>query len=522
MTGIPGSGALHAAIDLGASSARLFVGRIEDGRLLAKEVVRVPNGPVVLPDGLHWDVVRIHHEMLGGVARLSKESSASELSVGIDGWGVDYGLIAADGRLLGSPYHYRDARTESVVDEPESLVGRRRIYEATGIQDMPINTLLQLLAERKSDAYHIASRLLLIPDLFGFFLTGEEWCERTNASTTQLVDARTGEFSRWLLSDLGLREDLFAPLVDAGREVGGVLPKVAKSVGMEHEPSVVTVASHDTASAVLATPPYCAYVVSGTWSLVGFELDAPIINEEARLANFSNERGVGGTIRFLKNVMGHWMLQQCDERWTEEGERLGLSTMLGMARPCAPFRSIVDTFDPSFGTPGDMPGRVRDACRRTGEPVPESDGELVRCILDSMALAIAATLEEAQRLAHRIPRTVHVVGGGAANELLLSLIASISGLEVWAGPVEASAIGNLLVQLEARRQVQGREAMDDLVKRSFSPLRVLPDPRLARAAEEARRRWEAIAAERSSTSSESAPLVGRDRARQPRRRAPCE
>lgn len=509
---------LYAAIDLGASSARLFAGWIEDNRLLAKEVVRLANGPVALPDGLHWDVLQIHQEMLKGIARLSHEIRSSNFSVGIDGWGVDYGLIASDGRLLGVPFHYRDARTNVVLSEPNSLVGMREIYETTGIQDMPINTLLQLLAERRGDIYSVASRLLLIPDLFGFFLTGQQWCERTNASTTQLLDAKTGEFAPRLLSELGLRADLFAPLVDAGCEMGSILPQVASSVGMDTLPSVVTVASHDTASAVMATPPNCAYIVSGTWSLVGLELDAPIISEDARLANFSNERGVGGTIRFLKNVMGHWMLQQCDEHWAARGERLGLPAMLSAARSCAPYRSVIDTFDSSFANPGDMPGRVRDACRRNGDPIPRSNGEVVRCILDSMALAIVTTLEEAQRLAHRSIQEVHVVGGGAANELLLTLIASISGLEVWAGPVEASAIGNLLVQVEVGKQVRGRQAMCDLVERSFPPLRVSPDPELARGADKARQRWRMIDVARSSASSEEASSVAGAHADPTRRR----
>ena len=518
---------LHAAIDLGASSARLFVGVMDGGRLLAKEVVRVPNGPVVLPDGLHWDVLRIHEEMLEGIAQVARENPDRELSVGVDGWGVDYGLLASDGRLLGPPYHYRDARTHAVAQEAESLVDACRVYEATGIQAMPINTLLQLLAERKGDAYRVASRLLLIPDLFGFFLTGEQWCERTNASTTQLLDARTGEFVPWLLSELGLRADLFAPMIDAGREVGGMLPQVAASVGIERVPRVVSVASHDTASAVLATPPDSAFVVSGTWSLVGMELETPVINEATRLANFSNERGVQGTIRFLRNVMGHWMLQQCGERWRAQGRRVGLAAMLDGARGCVPFRSIVDTFEPAFARPGNMPALVRDACRRTGEPVPESDGELVRCIVDSMAFAIVETLEEAQRLAHRRVRSVHVVGGGAANELLVASIASIasiascSSLEVWAGPVEASAVGNLLVQLEVGGQVRGREAMNDLVMRSFSPRRVFPDTRIARAAERARQRWQTIAARQLVVRSDPPASAPGEGARLAGKAAPC-
>jgi rhamnulokinase len=490
---------LHAAIDLGASSARLFAGRIEGDGLVASEVTRLANGPVRLPDGLHWDVLRIHQGMLEGVAGLSRQIEGEPLWVGIDGWGVDYGLLDPAGHLLGPPFHYRDGRTAGRLEEADRLVGAGRIYDATGIQEMEINTMFQLMAERGSAAYAAASQLLLVPDLLAYFLTGERRFERTNASTTQLVDVRTSQLVHWVLPMLGLRPDLFAPAVQPGEIVGTVLADVAASVEIKSPVSVVAVASHDTASAVLAAPALVhdfAYVVSGTWSLVGLELERPVIDENSRQANFSNELGVDGTVRFLRNVMGHWMLQECERTWALSGHPQNIGHLLGEAARCPAFGSLVDTNDPEFARPGNMPALVRAACARNGEAVPEGDAELVRCIVDSMALAIAGTLEEAQQLANHSVRVVHVVGGGVANELLLGLIAATTGLDVVAGPVEASAIGNLLVQLRTAGQVGDRPEMRALVSRSFPTKRYQPDPSLRQAAGPARRRLSELAARR--------------------------
>ena len=487
---------LHAAIDLGASSARLFSGRLEGDRLVASEVRRLANGPVSLPDGLHWNVLRIHQGMLEGLAELSRQVDGEPLWAGIDGWGVDYGLVDPAGHLLGPPFHYRDDRTAGRLEEADRIVGAGRIYDATGIQEMEINTMFQLLAERDSAAYAAASQLLLVPDLLAYFLTGERRFERTNASTTQLIDVRTGQLVEPVLALLGLRTDLFAPAVQPGQMVGPVLAEVAASVEMKSPLSVVAVASHDTASAVLAAPALVddfAYVVCGTWSLVGLELERPVIDEDSRQANFSNELGVDGTVRFLRNVMGHWMLQECERNWALSGHPQNIGQLLGEAARWPAFRSLVDTGDPDFARPGNMAALVRAACARNGEPVPGSDAELVRCIIDSMALAIAATLAEAQRLAKHSVQGVHVVGGGVANKLLLGLIAAATGLDVVAGPVEASAIGNLLVQLRAAGQVGDRQEMRALVSRSFPTKRYEPDPALCQAATVARRRLRELA-----------------------------
>ena len=482
---------IHAAIDVGASSARLFAGRAEGGRLVTSEVTRLANGPVRLPDGWHWDVLRIHQGMLQGLAELSRQVAGEPIWAGIDGWGVDYGLVDRSGHLLGLPFCYRDERTAGYVSLANDKVGDGRIYEATGIQEMEINTLFQLMAEGKSSAYTNAGQLLLVPDLLAYFLTGVGRFERTNASTTQLVDARTGEVVDWLVRAFDLRRELFAPPVQPGEMIGPALGDVVDSVELESPLSVVAVASHDTASAVLAVPAAAedfAFVVSGTWSLVGFELDRPVINDVSRQANFSNELGVDGTVRFLRNVMGHWMLQECERAWALSGHRRDLPSLLADAARRPAFRSLVDTGNSAFSRPGNMPERVRAACAEAGEPVPDSDADLVRCIVDSMALAIAGTLQDAERCASRSASVVHVVGGGVANELLLELIAAATGLEVLAGPVEASAIGNLLVQLRTADRVGDRKEMRALVARSFPVKRVLPDPGLGQLAKRARRR----------------------------------
>jgi rhamnulokinase len=483
--------ALHAAVDLGASSARLFAGHLEGRQLVTRELKRVPNRPVRLPDGLHWDLLGIYREMLEGLAALSREA-AGELWVGVDGWGVDYGLLDAEGRLLGLPYHYRDSRTEGLAAKVADLLGPGELYRATGVQEMDINTVFQLLAESRGAAYQLAATLLLLPDLVSYFLTGQRRFERTNASTTQLVDSRTGRISDWALGRLGLRKDLFAASVEPGEVLGPVLPEVAAGAGMVEAATVVAVASHDTASAVLAVPARSgdfAYVASGTWSLVGLELAAPVITEESRLANFSNELGADGTVRFLRNTMGHWALQECERGWAYAGSPRRVTEMLARAAGEEAFRSVVDLSDAAFAKPGlDMASRVRSACAAAGEPVPASDEALVRCIVDSMSLAAAGTLEEAQRLAGRDVSTVHVVGGGSANELYLEGLAAATGLPVVAGPTEASAIGNLLMSLRASGQAGDLAQMRAVVEASFPTRRVLPDARLGRKAREARRR----------------------------------
>ncbi len=365
---------LHAAIDLGASSARMSAGRLEGDRLVVKEVARLPNAPVRLPDGIHWDLLALHQGMLEALGRLHRDLDEGALWVGVDSWGVDYGLLDVEGRLLGPPFHYRDERTTGLLDELDGLVGLRRIYDATGTQAMAINTICQLLTERGTTAYEAASHLLMVPDLFAYLLTGERRLERTIGSTTELMDARSGQLVDWLFPVLGLRRDMFPPAIEPGEHYGPVLPEVAASVGMRMAPTVVAVASHDTASAVLAVPAEredFAYVSSGTWSLVGLELDAPVITEASRRANFSNELGYGGTVRFLKNVMGYWMIQESERCWARQGRpvrpRLSCSSRRRVARLSARSSTLPSPPSPSPATcpPGSgQPARhVESPCR---------------------------------------------------------------------------------------------------------------------------------------------------------------
>lgn len=479
-----------AAIDLGASSARLFAGELHRGALRIEELVRLRNGPVYLPDGIHWDLLRVHQGMLDGLGRLTKDH-AGPMSVGIDGWGVDYGLLDRRGHLLGLPFHYRDTRTDGRVEEVEAIVGPGRVYEATGVQTMAINTLYQLMAERGGGCYDAASQLLLVPDLMAWFLTGVACSEPTNMSTTQMVDVRTGQPVEWLLHELGLRQDLFAEPVLAGEVLGPVMNAVAASAAIRSGTTVVAVGTHDTASAVLAVPALTddfAYVVSGTWSLVGVEMASPVVNEVTRAANFSNEVGVDGTIRFLRNVAGHWILQECERVWALSGEDRPFPELLAQAARCPAFRWLVDTGSAQFANHGDMPALIREACRRSGGPVPSTPAEVVRCTVDSLALALADTLRDVQRCSGRQVRVLHVVGGGSANELLLRGVASASGMPVVAGPVEASAVGNILMQMRAAGLVGDRKSMRELVARSFPLRRYDPEPALAEAAGLARDR----------------------------------
>ncbi|SCF07002.1 rhamnulokinase [Micromonospora coriariae] len=441
-----GSGSVHlAAVDLGASSGRVMVGRVEPGRLELTEAHRFRNDPVRVAGTLHWDVLALYRGVLDGL-----RAAGPVASIGVDTWAVDYGLLDATGALLGNPVHYRDGRTEGVGDRVAKQLGQERLYATTGLQHLPFNTLYQLVAAAGTPQLDLAHRLLLIPDLIAYWLTGEIGAEITNASTTQLYDLRRRTWATDLMLDAGIRCELFPPLREPGTRIGPVLP----ALDLPGEPAVVAVGSHDTASAVVGVPAageHFAYISCGTWSLVGVELAAPVLSAASRRANFTNESGVDGTIRYLRNVMGLWPLQESLRAWGTTD----LPALLRQAAGQPAFRSVVDPDDPAFLPPGDMPARIADACRRTGEPVPATPAATVRCILDSLALAHRRAVRQAQLLAGRHVDAVHVVGGGARNDLLCQLTADACGLPVLAGPVEATALGNVLVQARALGVVGG-------------------------------------------------------------------
>jgi rhamnulokinase len=442
-----------AAVDLGASSGRVLLGRVGGGDFQATEVHRFPNTPVLAQQSLHWDVLALHQGILDGLRAAARHAGRLD-GVGIDSWGVDYGLLDASGALLGNPVHYRDTRTDGILDKVLREVPAAEIYATTGQQFLPFNTLCQLVAARGTPQLEAARRLLQLPDLFAYWLTGVEGAEITNASTTQLLDVSARTWATGLIRRLGLDPALFPPLREPGDPAGKLLPGVLEATGLTgHGPVPVTaVGSHDTASAVAGVPAEgerFAYISCGTWALVGVELDHPVLTEASRQANFTNELGVDGTIRYLRNVMGLWLLQESLRVWSDTGSPADLGTLLREAARLPPFRAVIDVDDPAFVPPGDLPARIAAACERTGQRPPQNPAETVRCVVDSLALAFRRALHDAQRLSGRDVDVVHLVGGGARNELLCQLVADVCELPVVAGPVEATALGNLLVQARA-------------------------------------------------------------------------
>ncbi len=444
-----------AAVDLGASSGRVVLGEVGPGRLHLEAVARFANDPVRLPDGLHWNLVGLYQHALDGLAeaaRRARRAGEGLASVGVDSWAVDYGLLRA-GRLLGVPYHYRDEARAAGVEQVHARVGPEELYARNGLQHLAFNTLFQLAAD---PAVALADRLLLVPDLLGYWLTGQLVTERTNASTTGLLGVHDGQWDTALLATLGLPPELLTPLVDPGARVGALLPAVAERIGVAGL-DVVAVGSHDTASAVVGVPIQtddAAYISCGTWGLVGVELDAPVVTEDSRRANFTNEGGVDGRIRFLTNVMGTWLLSETLRTWAAYGEEESLPDLLAAAAQ-VPGAPVFDVQDPRFVAPGDMPARIAAWFAEHDQEAPQGRPVVVRSIVDSLARAFSDAVEQAERLSgHRIG-VVHVVGGGALNHLLCQAVADAGGRPVLAGPVEATALGNVLVQARAAGAVNG-------------------------------------------------------------------
>ena len=460
------------AVDLGASSGRVMVGRAAAGVLELSEAHRFSNRPLSLPDGLHWNVLGLYAEILDGL-RAARGLAPDLVSIGVDAWAVDYGLVDADGRLLGLPYHYRDRRTEAGVARVDAALSREQLYARTGVQYLPFNTVYQLAAARGTAELDAAAHMLLMPDLIGFWLTGKQLAERTNASTTGLFDPERGDWAFDLAEALSIPSSLLPPVSEPGEQLGS-LKVPGDEPGLPEHALVTLVGSHDTASAVVATPledDDAAYISCGTWALVGFELERPVRTEASRVANFTNEAGVDGRIRFLRNVTGLWLLDEAVRTWERDGEPVALVDLLAAAAAEPPGGPIVDPNDPAFLSPGDMPSRIADACRQAGRPVPASRPAVVRAIIDSLADAFRCTIADAERLSGRTARRIHLVGGGSQNTLLCQLTADACERPVIAGPVEATAIGNVLVQARAHGMILGDlPAMRDLV-RATQPLR---------------------------------------------------
>ena len=446
-----------AAVDLGASSGRVMAARVGPGRLELAEVHRFANRPVRVGGTLHWDVLGLYAGVLDGLRAAGRQGGHLD-GIGIDSWAVDHGLLDADGALLGNPLHYRDARHETGVPAVHAVVPPEELYRVTGLQHLPFTTVFQLAAARGTARSAAAERLLLVPDLLAHWLTGADGAEVTNASTTGLLDATTREWAWELIDRLELPRRLFPALRQPGERLGELTGDVLAETGLTGPVPVLAVGSHDTASAVVGVPAAddrFAYISCGTWSLVGVELEKPVLTEASRQAGFTNELGVDGTVRYLRNVMGLWLLQESVRTWSAAGLPADLPDLLAAAARVPAFTALVDPDDARFLPPGDMPARIAQACAETGQAPPQSQAETVRCILDSLALAYRRTVRRAAELSGRDVEVVHLVGGGARNSLLCQLTADACGRPVVAGPVEAAALGNALVQARALGALDG-------------------------------------------------------------------
>ncbi|TFC30388.1 rhamnulokinase [Cryobacterium sp. TMT2-18-3] len=479
-----------------------MLGRVGHNELRLRPVARFPNNPVRTIDGLHWNILELYRNVLVGLHAAVREEPRL-ISAGIDSWAVDYALLRGR-RMLGNPYHYRDERTGGGVHATHDLVAPADLYAGNGLQFLPFNTLYQLAADRLAGSLDDVDTMLLIPDLLGFWLTGEQVAERTNASTTGLL--RIGGGSRaaagrtvaaaaisaatvtaasaaadWddaLIERLGLPRSIFPRLVSAGERIGSLLPDVAAEIGSATRLDLLAVGSHDTASAIVAVPmtgDTDAFISSGTWSLVGVELASPVLTEASRAANFTNEGGVDGRVRYLRNVMGLWLLSESLRTWEAQGSTFELPFLLAQAAQVTGPVTVFAVDDPRFLAPGDMPARIRSYCAEHGLPVPGTPVELVRSIVESLAAAYAETLRAASELSGMSVRAVHIVGGGSQNDLLCQLTANRTGLTVLAGPVEATAIGNVLVQARAQGLVTGSlDSLRALVAQAYAPRRYRP------------------------------------------------
>jgi rhamnulokinase len=458
----------YLAVDLGASSGRVLAAGWDGKRFALREVHRFDNEPVTVMGHLYWDALRLWEQVKTGISRHVATNQGTVSGVGVDSWGVDFALLDRDGRLLGNPYHYRDSRTDGVMEHALRRMPRQSLYAATGVQPMQINTLFQLYSMvRAADPQLAAADLLLpFPNLINYWLSGTQAAEITHATTTQCLDVGHQRWATNVLTALEIPLQIWPSLVEPGTVLGSLRADVGAEVGLPRATPVIAVGCHDTASAVAAIPGLgdrSVYISSGTWSVMGVELKAPIGSERALQSGFTNEGGVAGTVRLLKNITGLWLVQECRKQWQREGAPYAWGELMAAADQSEPFRSLVDPDDPSFLSPADMPAAIRNACIRSGQPVPGSVGEVVRCCLESLAVRYRATLEDLEALVTPPLHVIHVVGGGSQNRLLCQLTADACERPVVAGPVEATALGNVMLQAIATGELgnvsQGRLAL---------------------------------------------------------------
>lgn len=468
---------VYVAVDLGASSGRHLAGVYDGRRLDLAEIHRFDNVPVHAGGCLYWNVLSLWSHVVEGLRAAAVHYAGQIQSVGVDTWGVDFALLGRGDQLLANPVHYRDRRTEGMLDRALSIVSKEEIFDSSGLQFMQINTLYQVLAMKVSNSpvLEAAESFLMMPDLFHWLLTGVKANEFTNATTTQFFNTRRKAWATDLFDKLGLPARILGQIAQPGTRLGRLRPEVAADTNLPGL-NVVLPGTHDTASAVMAvpaagtvsaTPDWC-YISSGTWSLMGLELPAPVINAQCLAMNFTNEGGVGGTVRLLKNIAGLWLIQECRRVWNSHGQNLNWVQLGRMADEAQPLASIIDPDDPKLLAPVDMPQAIRDLCRESGQPVPESEGGVVRCALESLAMKYRVVLERLERLADTSIRTIHVVGGGAQNRQLCQMTADACGRQVIAGPVEATAIGNVMMQAIAAGEVKSIAQARDIIRQSFA------------------------------------------------------
>ena len=467
------------AFDYGASSGRAILGKYDGEKLLLEEMHRFTNDPVMVSGTFHWDILRLFHEMKQGITKCNTTGNGDFASIGVDTWGVDFGLLGSSGELLGNPVHYRDERNNGMMDEAFRMVPKKEIYQLTGTQFMSFNTLFQLLAMKQSHSPILekAKTLLLTPDLLNYFLTGEKTSEFSIASTTQMLDWNTMDWAGDLLDRIGIPKGILTEIIHAGSVMGNVSSRVCEELRISRRVPVVAVAGHDTESAMMAVPAAgerFAYLSSGTWSLLGMELPGPIINDTTYQYDFTNEGGYGGKTSLHKNIMGLWIYQECKRTWEKEGETLSFDQMEAEGTHSEPFAAIIDPDNELFLAPGNMPNKIRDFCVRTGQQAPQTKGAIVRCIMESLAMKYRKTLEELEEITGAKIPVLHIVGGGCRNAMLCRFTANAIGRPVIAGPVEATAIGNIICQLLALGEIRSLDEARRMVKQSFPTTEYLP------------------------------------------------
>ena len=460
----------YIAVDLGAESGRIMLGTVSANQVVLEEIHRFGNGPIEEDGSLRWDFHRLLSEIKAGIGKAA--AGARIAGIGIDSWGVDFGLLDADGKLIENPYHYRDSRTNGMTEKAFELISKRDIYENTGLQFLPFNSVYQLLAMRLSNSTALAKakHLVFIADLFSYFLCGKVFAEYSLASTSQFMDMRTGQWSKAILDKLSLPMNIMPEIVDSGMVVGPLTAKVADEIGCGPIP-VIAIGSHDTASAVVAVPAVgdadWAYLSSGTWSLMGIEVPQAIINDKTFAYDFTNEGGVENTIRLLKNIMGLWLMQECRRQWQREGTDLSYAELAAMAEKAKPFTHHINVDDSSFLAPGEMPQRINDYLIKTGQKPIKDKGQMLRTVLESLALKYRSVMEAMEDVAGKKIDVLHIVGGGIQNELLCQFTANALGKKVITGPVEATASGNILMQARAAGQIKTLAEAREILRNSF-------------------------------------------------------